>query len=231
MQPTFLPWLGYFAMIERADEFVFLDSVPFAGSWQQRNRIKTPQGPQWLTVPVHGKGLRDQLIRDVRIDEPVTNLTKLARSVTLNYARAPHFDRYGPGLLSILENPPTMLADLTIALIGHLMAVIGITSPCLRSSALPVRGAKADLLADICEHRGAVGYISAPGSREYLGASPAMAVRGIEVIYHEYQHPVYPQMWGAFAPYLSVVDLLFNVGPASLVKIREGLCSPAGGAA
>ncbi|MGZ3689183.1 MAG: WbqC family protein [Bdellovibrionota bacterium] len=224
MQPTFLPWIGYFALMERAETFVFLDSVQFAKrSWQQRNQIKTPSGPQWLTVPVFSKGAQDQLIREVHVDQTSRFAEKTIRTIEMNYAKAPFFKAFAAGLFEILGKKHDLLADLNIDLILHLAKVIGIECRILRSSELGVSGAKADLLAGICEKLKFKIYLSAVGSREYIEQSTAFQDRGIEVVYNPFQPMPYPQLHGPFVPFLSAVDLLLNAGPVSLASIRAGL--------
>ena len=223
MQPTFLPWLGYFALMDRVDEFVFLDSVQFAHrSWQQRNKIKTPQGVQWMTVPVRVNGRRTQLIHEVTIDGGADFSTRAMSSLRANYARAPYF-AWCQALLGPLRDAPELLAELTIALIMSIRDGLGITTSCIRSSEISASGSRADLLVSICRTREASVYVSPVGSRAYLDGSTVFSDAGIELVYNEYSHPEYPQLWGPFEPYLSAIDLLFNVGPEALPVIRRGL--------
>lgn len=223
MQPTFLPWMGYFALMDRVDEFVFLDSVQFAHrSWQQRNRIKTPRGAQWLTVPVQTQGRRTQLIRDVEIQDSPDFSRRAVASIRASYSRAPYFASHEE-VLAPMRGAPGLLAELTTALVLTLRAAIGIETTCLRSSEIDASGHRADLLVSICKARGADVYVSPIGSRAYLDGTTTFPDAGIQLVYNEYVHPVYPQLWGSFEPYLSVIDLLFNVGPESLSVIRSGL--------
>jgi hypothetical protein len=228
MQPTFLPWAGYFALMLQAERFVFLDSVQFVRrSWQQRNRIKTPDGPLWLTVPVLSRGAREQLISEVRIDDAGGWIEKMIRTITHHYARAPHFAPHAEAVFAILRKRHERLADLNIELIGHLQRVLGFECELIRSSALGGQGHKADLLASICEELGAKTYVAAVGSKEYIDESTAFRDRGIEVRYNTYQALEYPQMHGPFEGFLSVLDLLLNVGPESgAARIRDGLAAP-----
>lgn len=224
MQPTYLPWLGYFALMDRVDTFVFLDSVQFERrSWQQRNRIKGPDGLRMLTVPAFKKGLRQQRIDEVRIDPSAGFPEKHVRAIEHAYAGAPHLEPYGPGLSEVLRRHHDRLAGLTIELIQWLAGQLGIATRCVASSSLDATGSKADLLAEICRKLGAERYTSPPGARAYLEDSDAFDRLGIPVIYNDYRHPTYPQLHGAFLSHLSVVDLLFNVGPDSLAVVREGL--------
>lgn len=223
MQPTYLPWIGYLDLIDRSDVFVFLDSVQFARrSWQQRNRVNAPSGPQWLTVPVLSKGKREQRICEVVIDASSRFAESHLRTIRHLYASAPFFEAYYGPLSDVLRGGYERLVDLNIAVIQWLCAAIGIATPTLRSSTLEAQGRKADLLAEICGTLGAARYLSAEGSREYIQASDAFARRGIEVVYHQYQHPEYRQQGTGFTPYLSSLDLLLNEGPSSLTVIRQG---------
>jgi hypothetical protein len=224
MQPTYLPWIGYFALIDRVDVFVFLDSVQFARrSWQQRNRIKAPTGEQMLTVPVLKKGRRDESVREVEIDPGSDFARKHRRSIESAYARAPFFAEYSPGLFAILDRPYTQLADLNIDLISWLSGAFGITTPCRRSSDMQVAGRRDALLVALCQELGADIYVSPPGSHDYLDESTAFADAGIFLQWHEYTHPEYPQTRPPFLSHMAAIDLLFNVGPDSLAIIRSGL--------
>ena len=215
MQPTYLPWSGYFGLMQSVDVFVLLDSVQFARrSWQQRNQIKTVNGAQWLSVPVQSKGRRDQLICEVELDISSGFAPTHRRSIEMSYAKTPHFKQYATTLLPLLNNTSPLLVDLTIGLILQLKEELGITSQVLRSSKLNSSGSKAELLATLCKQVDATTYISPPGSKEYLDRSDAFKEIGVPVQYYEFKHPEYPQPFGEFLPYMSVIDMLFNCGSA-----------------
>jgi WbqC-like protein family len=224
-QPTYLPWLGYFDLLDQVDQFVLLDSVQFERqSWQQRNRIKTPKGLEWLTVPVVFRGKLSQTIAEVQIREPEFWYDHL-RAIELNYKRAPFFDRYFGGLRDViqLEAGTLSLPQLTIALLRWFSDVIGIQTPTIRSSQMQVSGKRTQLLADICVCLGASVYLSPPGSAEYIiDDLPILSDRAIEVTFHHYEHPVYSQLFPPFQPYACVLDLLFNEGDNALPIIRSG---------
>lgn len=223
MQPTYLPWLGYFAMIDQVDVFIIFDSVQFSKrSWQQRNQIKTASGPMWLTVPVASKGKRGQLINKVEIDIIRNYHSAHVASLENNYRQSPFFSEYSSELFALLEKGHLYLSELTAELIVYFCKVLGITTPIKYSSKMENKGTKADLLAMLCEQVDATEYFSAPGSREYLEESDAFDKRNIPIKYNEYKILEYPQLFGAFIPYLSIIDLLFNVGPESLSFIRRG---------
>lgn len=223
MQPTYLPWCGYFALMDRVDKFVILDSVQFAHrSWQQRNQIKTANGPLMLTVPVRVKHRREQHIDQVEIEYPGYFPKKHIRSIEVNYRHAPYFHKYGPELTALLEKHHSHLADMTIEIIDWLRQAFGITTPLIKASGLAVDGHKADLLASICHAVGADHYVSPPGSRVYLCKSSTLAEAGIGLSYHGYHNPPYPQQFGPFMPFCSAIDLLFHMGPESLAVLRAG---------
>lgn len=226
MQPTFLPWIGYFSLIDRVDEFVFLDNVQFdKRSWQQRNRIKTAQGPIWLSVPVLTKGRSNQLIQDVKIlkDADRGPFYKINTAIEHNYKKAPYYHNYAKNLFDLFDDNKHNLAPLNQSIIQWTCWQLGIKTPLINASTLSVTGQKENLLVDICKDRGASHYISPPGSKAYLDESDAFEKAGIALVYHNYEHPLYTQLYGNFKPYMCIIDLLFNEGPASADIIKKGL--------
>ena len=223
MQPTYLPWCGYFGLMHAVDVFVLLDSVQFARrSWQQRNQIKGANGAQWLSVPVLSKGKRDQLISDVEIDKTDNFASAHRKTIEMSYGKTAFFKAYADELLPLLDNPSPRLADLTMSLILWLKSQLGITTQVLRSSELTGSGAKGELLASLCQGLGASTYISPPGSKDYLDETDAFEKIGVPVKYYEFKHPQYPQPFGDFIPYMSTIDMLFNCGDRSLSLIQSG---------
>ena len=223
MQPTYLPWLGYFDLMDQADIFVFLDSVQFdKRSWQQRNRIKSHHGEMMLTVPVLTKGKFDQRICDVKIDPASKFSNEHLKAIKFNYAKAPYFQEYFKAIENILNKEHSCLCEITIGLISCFKDMLGISTKLVRSSHLNVNLSKAELLVQICEKVGADQYLSPLRSKDYIGDGQLFAENHIDLIYHQYKHPQYNQLWGDFIPYLSVLDLLFNEGSKSLAIIRSG---------
>jgi len=223
MQPTYLPWLGYFGLMDRVDTFVYLDSVQFARrSWQQRNRIKSARGEAMLTIPVAKAGLRHQKIAEVEILYGPEFPRRHIDILTECYRRAAFFDAYAPTLYGILQAGHRKLADLTIAICEWLAQVFSISVRRIRASTINNAGAKADLLVFLCRQLGATRYISPLGSHDYLAGSDAFTKAGIELCYHGYEHPTYPQLYEPFLPFMAAIDLLFNVGPDGLAVIRSG---------
>lgn len=228
-QPTYLPWLGYFDLVDKVDRFVLLDTVQFEKrSWQQRNRIKIPGGLQWLTVPVLSRGQQAQRIVDVEIEKAEFWRDHL-RTVELNYRRAPFFHQYYPVLSGLLRSQSSglRLSELTIGLLRWFADVMQIKTPILRSSELPVQGKRTELLASICSWSEATTYLSPLGSADYLLEElPLLTHRGIDVLFQHYEHPEYRQLFPPFQPYASVLDVLFNEGENALQIIRSGRRPP-----
>jgi len=224
-QPTYLPWLGYFDQIDYVDKFVFLDNVQFEKrSWQQRNRIKGPNGLILLTVPVMVKGRFNQLIYDTLISD-VQHWYKHLGAIESNYRRAPFFEKYWRDFCAVSQQgwDSGRLAELNMALILWCMRALGIHTPVLRASALGSTGRKGELLATICETLGADCYLSAFGSATYLvQEEDEFAKRHIEVRFQHYEHPTYSQQFPPFVPYASVVDLIFNMGDKAIDVLRKG---------
>jgi len=219
-QPQYMPWLGYFDKIDRADVFVFLDTCQFKkNEWQNRNRIKTVQDWQWLTVPVsHNFG---QEIRHVLISNASNWRRKHQTAIQSNYAKAPYFQTYRPMLQGILEREWTHLAELNVHLVKVLADCLGIRTRWVLASEMHVEGRSTEAIVDLTRMVGADTYLSGAGGHEYLDTS-RFGEEGIQLQFQHYDHPVYPQIHGEFKSHLSVIDLLLNCGPDSLAIIRRG---------
>jgi|SRR5579864_812555 len=223
-QPTYLPWIGYFDLIDQVDLFVILDNVQFEKqSWQQRNRIKTAAGLQWLTVPVKFRGRFGQLIGDVEIRDPSFWRNHM-RAIELAYRRAPYFDRYFPELSQLLEQEAAgHLVELNLGLLRWLLDALEIRTPLALASGLGQAGKRTELLANICIALGATEYISPFGSAGYLLAEQdILCHRGVNIFFQHYEHPVYRQLFAPFEPFVSIIDLLFNEGAGALEILRSG---------
>jgi hypothetical protein len=229
MQPTYLPWAGYFDLMDQVDVFVLLDTVQFdKRSWQQRNRIKGPQGLQMLTVPVKSKGKFHQTIRDVEIAAADFANAHLA-SIAHAYGKAPYFGvhrhRFEAAMLTGAAS--LQLASLTATLIDWLATELGLTTRRVAASGLGSTGKRSELLAAICAEVAASVYVSPAGAGQYLAEERAsFDSRGIEVLIQNYVPQPYPQLFPPFAPYASAIDILFNCGPGSLDVIRAGRRPP-----
>jgi hypothetical protein len=215
LQPGYLPWLGFFDQVRRCDKFVYYDDVQFdKHGWRNRNRIKAPDGPRWLTVPVRHTGLGTPRILDVRIAPGAPWARKHVGTLRQLYARAPFAREYLPGLEALLGQPWERLVDLDIALIEQMCGWLGVPRPMHRASTLGVDGDRSGRLLNLCRHFHATRYLSGDAARSYLDEA-LFARHGIDVEWQQFRHPVYPQLHGSFVPYLSAIDLLLNCGPES----------------
>jgi hypothetical protein len=219
-QPQYLPWLGYFDKIRRADVFCFLDNVQFKkNEWQNRNRIKTAHGWQWLTVPVSFRF--PQKINEVTIAAGNAWRRKHLQALITNYSGAPYFDRYIDRFREVYESECRYLSDLNIELIECIGRMLPLNAKqTVRASGLKTRDEPTDRLIDICRAAGADTYLAGAGGAGYMDLQ-RFADAGIRLIFQAFNHPVYHQRFGDFVANLSVVDLLFNCGPGSLAKIVE----------
>ena len=218
-QPQYLPWLGYFDKMDRADVFVLLDTVQFKkNEWQNRNRIKTASGPQWLTVPVTYRF--PQRIGEVGINNRERWQHRQRQAILTNYRQAPCWDFPAPLIEELLTPAWERLSLLNIASVAGLAKLLGISTPLFVASELPGFPEDPDRrLIAIVKHFGADTYLAGSGGRDYMDLD-LYRQSGINVAFQEYRHPVYEQRFGPFVPFLSVLDLLFNHGPASLTILR-----------
>jgi hypothetical protein len=229
LQPSYIPWRGYFHQIRKADVFVFYDDVQYdTNGWRNRNRVKTPNGTQWLTIPVLSKGAHapGAVISDIRIDWHRPWSKKHWATLQQVYRKAPHFGRYRELLESFYARTSELLADFTIDLTIALAAELGISGVTYhRSSALPAEGTKTDRLVSILRHLGATHYVSGPSAKDYL-EEDKLTANGISLEYMVYNYPDYPQLYPPYDPQVSILDLLFMTGPEAPRYIWQ---EPAGG--
>lgn len=229
MQPTYLPWIGYFDLIDQVDQFVFLDDVQLVKrSWQVRNRIKTPQGALFLSVPIKKKKHRnDTLIKDTEInyDEYWTN--KHLKSLEHYYKKTIYFDEVFHLVKVLLLKKYKYLANLNIDFIQNICVKLKMENCFLKSSELEeIKGNKDKRLTEICIKIGAKEYLSPQGSAIYiekLRPGGEFPENNIKLFYHNYEHPVYKQLYGNFKSKLCILDLLFNYGFQNALEIiRKG---------
>lgn len=222
LQPSYLPWIGYFDQIDRADIFVFYDDVQYdKHGWRNRNRLKGPVGPVWITVPVLHSGRFGQVINAVEIDRHQDWGRKHVLMLKQLYARAPHSAEYLPELCDLLQRDWVRLSELSVTVTRLMARWFGIAAEFHLSSDLGITGDRSERLLSICQRFGADRYVSGDAAQAYLNVDRFRA-NGIDVVWQNYRHPEYPQCFGAFEPYLSAIDLLCNVGRESLAVVRQG---------
>ncbi len=226
LQPSYIPWRGYFDQICRADLFVFYDDVQYdKRGWRNRNQIKTAQGKQWLTIPVYNRGAQTQNIpiHQIRIvwEEP-WNQAHL-KAITQSYRKAPYFTRYLPLLETFYQRHDDCLADFTIDFTVALARELGNTrTRFIRSSEIAgITGQKTDRLIQILQAVRGTHYISGPSANDYIEKEKFDAA-GITLEYMEYIYPEYPQLYPPFDPQISILDLLFMTGPEAPGYLHRG---------
>ena len=221
LQSSYIPWAGYFDLIASVDEFVFYDDVQYTSrDWRNRNRIKTPQGVLWLTIPV-GDSIHRRIC-DVAIRDPGCGNAHWQR-LRANYTRARCFDEVAPWLLPLYcEAQWSSLSAVNERLVRSICSQLGVSTRFSRSTDYLLEEGRSERLVSICQQAGASTYVSGPSARAYLDV-PAFERANIEVSWFEYPaYPEYPQLWGAFVSQLSILDLLFNCGTQARRYMRLG---------
>ena len=214
-QPVYLPWLGLFHKIALADHFISFDQVQFVPKdWISRNRILTPKGPIWLSVPCQKKGRFDSTISETLIDNTNNWRRKHWNSIHFNYAKAKFFKKYADFLEDTYQREWTHLVDLNAHILAWAMAELGIKVPVESAGKYDFKGEKSALVLDMCHQLKADLYIFGALGRDYADLE-AFEKGGVQVEFQDYKHPQYPQMHDGFEPYMSFLDILFNCGPGS----------------
>jgi WbqC-like protein family len=222
-QPHYLPWLGYFAKWAAADLFVFLDTVQYEkNGWQNRNRIKTREGPRWLTVPVRAK--LGTPIRDVLVDSSQNWCSHHLATIASAYGGAQGWRRYREELDAFYDRAWDHLAPVAIASAEWLAGKLGVTTPTRLASQMGLlaeaQGDATARLVGLCRAVGADTYLAGRDGSLYMDIAQFEAA-GIAVETQQYEHPVYGQEHGEFAPFLSTLDLLLNHGDEALGILTE----------
>lgn len=213
LQSNYIPWKGYFDMIASVDEFILYDDMQYTRrDWRNRNQIKTPQGLQWLTVPVQVKGKYDQKIRETEIDG-ADWATLHWKALEQNYKRAPHFEEIRELVKPLyLDVTYTHISQLNRRFIEAVCTYLGINTIISNSWDFKLIDGKTERLADLCRQAGGTEYISGPAAKEYVEES-IFSEMGIQLSWFDYAgYKEYPQLWGEFCHSVSILDLLFNCG-------------------
>ncbi len=220
-QPDFLPWPGFFHRLLHADLYIALDHVQFVAgtsrSWTHRDRIKTPAGTRWLSLSVQKAPLGTP-INEIRLSPGRAWREANLNLVRENYRRAPYYDAVFPLLEALYQREDERMVEMNLASIELLQGLFGLATPRMRSSEMAPAGSSNDMLVDLLVKARATHYLSGIGARDYFDPAP-FARAGIEVIWQQFTHPRYPQLFGGFEPNLSAMDLLLNCGVAQSREI------------
>jgi hypothetical protein len=212
IQSNYIPWRGYFDFIDSVDLFVFHDDLQYTkNDWRNRNRILTPAGLRWLTVPVSYKHV-EQKIDEVLIDYSQNWAAQHVQQLDANYRRAPFFLDYVHDFAGIIAGRFASISQLNVAVCKWIMRVLELRTPIRMSRDLALSGKKSERLIDLLTKVGATTYVSGPSASSYLDLD-LFRRHGICVEYKSYDYPDYAQLSPGFSPGVSILDLLFNTGP------------------
>ncbi len=221
IQSNYIPWKGYFDLIRAVDELIIFDDMQYTRrDWRNRNKIKTPNGPLWLSIPVQTKDKYFQAIRDTKTSEPGWNKRHWKTLVT-NYAKAPHFNTYKNVFEELYLSPQSdYLSIINITFIHAICRLLGIQTHISQSTDYETADGKTERLISLCKQAGATSYLSGPSAKGYIDAA-LFTDEKINLHYADYSnYPTYPQLYPPFEHGVSILDLLFNAGPASIQYMK-----------
>ncbi|MDF2531603.1 MAG: WbqC-like family protein [Clostridia bacterium] len=209
-QPDFLPYLGFFDRLLKSNLFVVFDDVQYVDrGWINRDKIKTPSGKKWITIGVQ-KASRDTKINDIKLAATDWKDRHLSM-IYENYRKAAYYDEVIPYVQALYDFECEMLIDFTMKSIVMLLELFDIKIDIVYASSLQATGKSNERLVSVLNKVQAAKYLSGIGARAYYQPMPFESA-GIQVVWQEFHHPVYPQLYGEFIPYLSSMDLFFNCG-------------------
>jgi hypothetical protein len=227
LQSSYIPWKGYFDLMNSVDEFVLFDDVQYTKrDWRNRNQIKTPRGTEWLTIPVKVAGSYLQKVRETRVDSDAWPREHWA-ALTHNYARAPFFGAYRERFEELyLGATSPMLSEVNHHFLTALAGTLGIATRISWSMDYEIVEGRTERLVHICRQAGATEYLSGPSARAYIDPG-AFDAAGIALKYADYTgYPEYPQLHGPFEHHVSILDLLFNTGPGATRYMKSFAARP-----
>ena len=215
-QPVYLPWLGLFHKIALAETFVYFDQVQYLPKdWMNRNKIRTKSGSIWLTVPVLRKGYRDLKTSEIEINNSINWQKKHLRSISLNYKKSPYFENYIPFFEDVYSRKWKFLGELNEYMLKWFLDELGIKVNFLNANDFKFQGEKSSLILNMCKELNASTYIFGVLGKDYADVQE-FEKNNIGLIFQNYNHPKYSQLYREFISHMSVIDLLFNHGPKSL---------------
>lgn len=212
IQSSFIPWRGFFDFMSSVDLFVFYDDVQYSsGSWRNRNRIKTPKGAEWITVPIKRSNL-SQKIDEIIVDDSQPWRTKHLATWAANYRSAPYYDVINELLVDIDKVEKISISQLNIKLIMRICEYLKISTTVMKSSDLELKETRSSRLIEMLLKLNSKTYVSGPSADSYLDKD-LFRSKGISLEYKTYDYEQYPQLWGDFEGAVSVLDLIANCGP------------------
>lgn len=223
-QPDFASYLGFFHRFLQADLYIVLDHVQFvygSRAWTHRDKIKTPTGDKWLTISIK-KAPRDTAINEIELSRDTNWREKNIQLLDANYRSAPFYSEIQPALEQLYAMHCKSLLEFNMKSIEMIMDLLDVRIPWVLSSSLDPCGHKNNLLVDLLEKVDATHYLSGIGAKNYFDETP-FRESGIEVVWQDFTHPTYPQLFGDFIPCLSSLDVLFNYGIQQSRQLLRGI--------
>jgi hypothetical protein len=231
-QSNYIPWKGYFDLINAVDEFILLDDVQYTRrDWRNRNLIKTPQGLIWLTIPLHVQRRSRQRIDEMVVADPAWAVRHW-ETLRHSYRRAPWFEAAQATFEPLyLDVPETYLSRINRAFLEAICRLLGVRTKIAASTDYLPRGRSTERLVELCLQAGATGYLTVPTARAYLDEQQFDRA-GIALFWIDYDgYPEYPQLHGSFEHRVSVLDLIFSTGPSAPEYMKSFGAAPLRGRA
>lgn len=223
-QPDFIPYLGFFDRLCKAQIYVVLDNVQYvrntSRAWTSRDKIKTQSGEKWLTISTQ-KAPKDTKIKDILLSTTISWKESHLNLIKENYKNSPYYEEIMPYLRKLYSLECIRMMDFNVESIKLLMQLFDIHTDIVYASDLQPIGKNNDLVIDIVKKLDCHKYLSGIGARDYF-VQELYDEAGIEVIWQDFTHPVYPQQFEGFIPYLSSIDILFNCGIEDSRKLLKG---------
>lgn len=211
-QPNYLPWLGFFDKIKKSDCFIFMDNVQYPRrSWMNRVKIKTKGGEKLLTVPLQVRGNYHEIIKNMRIFDEEPWRKKHLLTIEHNYSKAKYYTKFFPEIEKIITGKQERICELNISLTKLVCEIIKLKPSFILGSALNAEGSGTDLLINMVKAVGGDTYLCGGGASGYQD-DEKFSSAGIKLIYQDFKHPEYPQLYGEFIAGLSCIDWIFNTG-------------------
>lgn len=213
-QSNYIPWKGYFSAMREATHLVLYDDMQYTKrDWRNRNKLITPYGPKWLSIPVEVKGKYFQKINETKVNDLEWG-SKHWDFIESNYKKAPYFKEYSSYFQHIYLNPPSnFLSDINLAFIKQIIILLDIDIEIISSSEFKLIGDKTEKLVNICLELNAEKYFTGPAAKNYMDETKFIT-NNIEIEYYNYSgYPEYNQQWEKFEHAVSILDMFFNLGP------------------
>lgn len=222
LQSNYIPWKGYFDMINMVDEFILFDSMQYTRrDWRNRNKIKTPDDVKWLTIPVNVKGKYFQTICETTVsDENWKN--DHWKTIVYNYSKAKYFDEYKVLFQELFhETAETYLSQINHRFIKAICSLLNIKTKLSWSMDYEIIEGKTEKLIYLCQQAGATEYLSGPAAKDYIDET-LFQEAGIKLTFMDYSgYLVYSQLFPPFIHEVSVIDLIFNEGPNATKYLKS----------